>query len=342
MRKILLASFLLSVVFLTSCRKNSVDKLTYAVFPYLPDTEYYQEIIEQRWAEIEPDIELVRAEWDCYDGSEPEGIDVFMYDAVMRDTLIDKGWIQPIDIKMVQKAEDIFPFALEGFTIDGKLYGIPTFLCGNFLIYDLDCEELADAKHLTDFANESELLVINSQYSMNRPQYIHEILSDTMGEANPSAGEDADELMTLVDQLAIDAHESDDDTQVAMAYDSGTGKGYIGFSESMRFLSKRITRTGIKSISFSEHEDLPRVYADAVGVNSKAEGQGYEKCIELMNVMSEADILSSLTVQNEDPQYLLVARKSAYASLAERFPIYAQLKKLASNENNKVILGPAP
>ena len=342
MKKLIAVIFLLISVFLTSCDKNGVDTLTYAIFPYIPDADYYQEIIERRWAEIEPDIELVRAEWDCYDDGVPDGIDVIMYDAVTRDALIENGWIQSIDLNAVQKAEDIFPFALEGLTIDGKLYGIPVFLCGNFLIYDLDCTDIADTEHLTDFAHESEMLVINSESPTNRPQYIHEILADTLREANPSAGNDVDDLMSLMDQLAIDAHKRDDDTQVALAYDSGIGKGYIGFSESIRLLSNRISRTGIKSISFSDQKDLPRVYVDAVAVNSKVKGQRYEKCIELMNVIAEADVLSTLSVPNGAPQYLLLARKSAYEPLVKRFPLYAQIENLASNENNQVILGPRP
>lgn len=342
MKKWIAVLFLLLTVFFASCDNNGVDTLTYAVFPYMPDTGYYQEMIERRWAEIEPDIKLVRAEWNCYEDGVPDGIDVIMYDTVMRDTLIENGWIQAIDRNAVQKAEDIFPFALEGLTVDGRLYGIPVLLCGNFLIYDLDCTDLADAEHLTDFAHESGILVINSESSMNRPQYIHEILADTRREANPSADSDADDLMSLMDQLAIDAHERDDDTQVALAYDSGIGKGYIGFSESIRLLGNRISRTGIKSISFSDQEDLPRVYVDAVAVNSKVKGNRYEKCMELMNVIAEADVLSSVSVQNGVPQYLLLARKSAYEPLVKRFPLYAQIEKLASNENNQAILGPRP
>ena len=342
MKKIFAPVFLLFTVFLTSCGRNGVDTLTYAVFPYIPDVDYYQEIIERRWAEIEPDIELVRAEWDCYDDGVPDGIDVIMYDAVMRDALIENDWIQPIDRNTVQDVEDIFPFALEGLTADGRLYGIPVFLCGNFLIYDLDCADLADAEHLTDLAQESEILVINSRLEMNRPQYIYEILADTLREANPTVGSDADDLMALVDKLAVDAHEEDDDPQVALAYDSGTGKGYIGFSESIRLLSKRIARTGIKAISFSDQYDLPRVYVDAVAVNSKEKGQRYEKCIELMNVIAEADVLSSLSVKDGIPQYILLARRSPYEPLADRFPLYAQMESLAFNENNQTILGPGP
>lgn len=342
MKKALASVILLFTVFLTSCGRNRADTLTYAVFPYIPDAGYYQEIIERRWAEIEPDIELVRAEWDCYYDGEPEGIDVIMYDAVVQEALIENGWIQPIDLNAVQKAEDIFPFALEGLTADGRLYGIPVFLCGNFLIYDSDCAGPAEAEHLTDFARESGILVINSKFDMNRPQYIHEILADTLREANPSAGSDADDLMALIDRLAVDAHERDDDAQIALAYDSGTGMGYIGFSESIRLLKNRISRTGIKAVSFSDQDDLPRLYVDAAAVSSKAKGQRYEKCIELINVIAEADVLSSLSVQNEVPQYLLLARRSPYGPLAERFPLYAQLEKLAANEKNRTILGPRP
>ena len=322
------------------CGAETVDTLTYAVFPYLPDVACYQEMIERRWAEIEPEIRLVRSEWDCYYDGAPVGIDVVMYDAVTRDALIEAGWIQPIGLNAVWQAEDIFPFALEGFTVDGRLYGIPVFLCGNFLIYDVGCVDLAGAEHITDLAGGSELLVINTLDPVNRPQYIYEILADTLGEANPPAGSGTDEVMALIDRLAIEAHKNDDDAQVALAYDSGIGEGYIGFSESLRLLNGRAGQTGIKAISFSDRENLPRVYADAVAVTGGVSGQRYEKCIELMNVMAEADILASLSAGGGAPQYLLLARRSPYASLVGQFPIYAQLERLASNEENHVILGP--
>ena len=344
MKRFIAAIVLFLTVFIASCSNNRIETLTYAVYPYIPDAEYYQEIIERRWTEIEPNIRLVRAKWDCYYDGVPEGIDVIMYDAVMRDALIEGGWIQPIDPGTVQDAEDIFPFALEDLTVNGKLYGLPVFLCGNFLIYDMDCTDLAEAVHLTDFRDDSELLVINSERDSNRPQYIYEVLADTLGEANPVAGEDeeTDGLMELIDRLAVDSHKSDDDTQVALAYDAGIGKGYIGFSESLRLLSNRISQTGIKSISFSDQDDVTRLYVDAAAINSKVKGARFEKCVELINVIAEADVLSALSVQNGAAQYLLLARKAPYQTLRERFPLYMELEKLASNDHNHVILGPRP
>ncbi len=330
-----------AVLLLTaSCGGERVETLTYAVFPYLPDVEYYQELIERRWAELEPDIKLIRAEWDCYYDGAPEGVDVVMYDAIMRDTLIENGWISPIDQSAVSDPDDIFPFAVEGFTVGDDLYGIPVFLCGNFLIYDLDSEALSAAERITDLAGKSEILVVNSDNPENRPQYVIEAVADSRGEVNPSVDSGAEDFMALLDRLAISAHKSDDNTQVALAYDSGIGEGYIGYSESICLLKNRFDRTGIKSISFSDRENTLRLYADAAAVTSGVSGLRYEKCLKLMNVMAEADVLTSLSAGNGVPQYLLLARKSPYKSLAGKFPIYKRLEELACSEKNNVILTP--
>jgi len=322
------------------CDQGQVDTLTYAVFPYLPDVEYYQEIIESRWAEIEPDIKLKRAEWDCYKDSAPEGIDVIMFDAVMRDTIIDSGWVQPIGRESVTEIEDIFPFTIEGLTVGDKLYGIPVFLCGNFLIYDQGSEELARAEHITDLADKSEILVVNSESPENRPQYIIEVIADTLGEINPSVDDNSENSMELIDRLAIEDHKKDDDMQVALAYDSGIGMGYIGFSESMRLLKDRGDKTGIKSISFSDQEDVLRLYEDAAAITADVEGQRYDKCLKLINVMAEGDVLTRLSVQKEAPQYLMLARETPYQSLEKQFPLYKQIKTLVADERNHIILTP--
>ena len=165
----------------------------------------YQALIEQRWAEIEPDIRLVRAGWNCYHDGIPEGIDVIMYDAIYRNDLIRAGAIRPIDIADVWEAEDIFPFALEGLTVDGSLYGIPVFLCGNFLIYDRDCVILAGAAHITDLDGESGLLLIASDDPSDREQYRLEVIADAAGGSN----EGVEQIMALIDRLAIEAHKKD-------------------------------------------------------------------------------------------------------------------------------------
>ena len=146
--------------------------------------------------------------------------------------------------------------------------------------------------------------------------------------------------MTLIDRLAIDAHEQDDNDQVVMAYDSGTGWGYIGFSESMRLLKNRAEITRIKAISFSARANTPRLYCDAAAIAAGVEGLRYEKCLELINIMAEADVMTELSVQDGAPQYLLLARKPPYLSLSGLFPLYTQLEALAEDEHNCVIRTP--
>lgn len=342
MKRSIMALVLLFPVLFSSCGKNKVETLTYAVYPYLPDAGYYQDLIERRWAETEPDIKLIRAEWDCYYDELPDDVDVLMYDAVMRDTLIENGSIRPISPDEITNPDDIYPFALDGLTVDDKLYGIPVFLCGNFLMYDKKYSALAEAEHLTDLSDQEDIIVINSDNPLNRPQYVREVLADTMGEANPGETNDEDEMMACLDRLAVDAHKGDEDAQVAAAYDSGSGMGYIGFSESMRLLDGRFSDTGVRSISFSNKDDTLRLYVDAVAMNSKVDGQRYDKCIELMNIIADANVLSDVSVYDGKPQYLLLARKSPYEELSDRFPLYIQLEDLASDENNNVILGPRP
>ena len=340
-KKCFTAFILLIMAFsMTACTQRPVDTLTYAVFPYLPDVEYYQEIIETRWAEIEPDIRLVRADWDCYTDGKPEGIDVVMFDAVMRDKIVESGWIQSIDPSEVDKIEDIYPFALEGSTVNGKLYGIPVFLCGNFLIYDQDNEALAKAEHITDLEGMSEILVVNSEFSNYREQYTIEATADTLGDVNPSIDDSDNVYMQPIDDLTINKHKHDDNMQVAKVYDSGVGQGYIGFSESMRFLENRVNETQIRTISFGDQENIFRLYVDNAALTAGVKGQRYEKCLELMNVMAEADVLTKVSVQKGVPQYLMLARKSAYPDLINQFELYAQIEKLASNEKNNTILTP--
>ena len=340
MRKRFMTLLALLAVFCAAARgEEAVSALTYAVFPYVPDPGYYQELIEARWAEMEPEIPLIRAEWNCYRGAAPAGIDVVMFDAVTRDALIGAGWIQPIRPEALRDAGDFFPYALEGFAVDGLLYGVPVFLCGNFLIYDREDPALAAAARITDLAGESGILVANTEDAGIRHQYAIEAAADALGEANPARDDGAEEILALLNRLAVDGHRRDADREVALAFDAGIGRGYIGFSESMLLLQNRQDRIAIKQISFSDRENTPRVYADAAAVTSGAEGLRYLKCLELIGVMADAEVLTALSVREGAPQYLLLARRSPYRRLAARFPLYAQLEALADADNH-VILTP--
>ncbi len=58
--------------------------------------------------------------------------------------------------------------------------------------------------------------MMNSQNPANRTQYLIEVTADVRGEENPADCDVPEDLLLLIDRLAIDAHEQDEDQQVAM------------------------------------------------------------------------------------------------------------------------------
>ena len=138
-------------------------------------------------------------------------------------------------------------------------------------------------------------------------------------------------------QLAVKGHEKNLPEDVARAYDARKGMGCINYSEIMRFMENRIEDTDIKAISFGKADNMPRVYADGVAIASGIQGAKYDKCMELLNVMSEADIALKLSVVDNKPQYILLPIISPYGDIARRYPIYGKLKALVTDSRNHVI-----
>ena len=88
--------------------------------------------------------------------------------------------------------------------MEGRLYGIPVFLCGNFLIYDQQYQALAAAEHLTDLAGLSGILVISSEKASSRHQYTIEVIADKQGAGNPDIDDGSGDEMLLIDSLAVE------------------------------------------------------------------------------------------------------------------------------------------
>ena len=105
-------------------------------------------------------------------------------------------------------------------------------------------------------------------------------------------------------------------------------------------LKNRAETSRIKAVSFGAGANIPRLYVDAASVTAGVEGERYEKCLELINIMAEAEVLTALSVQDGKPQYLLLSRRVPYRSLSGLYPLYKQLEELAANDHNCVIRTP--
>ena len=64
--------------------------ITYSMYPYLPDTAYCAEVLEEEWAKVHPDVKLEYVPYNCYHDGKPEGVDVVMYDSMLERMFMDE------------------------------------------------------------------------------------------------------------------------------------------------------------------------------------------------------------------------------------------------------------
>ncbi len=80
----------LSVCLAVFIKKGASDAgkpltLNVSLYKTLPDYASFERTVEECWKEKHPDVELNFVDWDCYSGSVPEDLDVFVFDVMSLD-----------------------------------------------------------------------------------------------------------------------------------------------------------------------------------------------------------------------------------------------------------------
>ena len=332
---------LISIVMSTTTAAGEYRKLTYSTYPYLPDTDYYAEVLEEEWGKLHPDIRLEYVPYNCYYDGRPEGIDVIMYDVILERTLIEKGYIRPFDISDFKDTEDFYPFTLEPAAGYADNYGVPVFLCCDLLIYDGDNSDLSEANDIFDVAaSDSKLLISFASYGDHI--YLLDAAADKtqdpevtqykerLGNIDVSASKKA------LANAAIPEYADADTNAVSRLYDAGVADGYIGYPETMRFLSKRFDRTEVKQISIGKKDNIPLFYCDMAGISVDVPDDRTGLCMDLIRIMTDTEVMKRISVKDGLPQYLLFPRISFYDDMGKEYPMYAKLEKIVGNDNNKL------
>lgn len=316
-------------------------KLTYSVYPYLPDVNYYAEILEAAWEKQHPDIDLEYVPYDCYFDGRPEGIDVIMYDVFIERTFIEKGYIRPLDISDFVDADDYFPFTLEPASGYAENYGIPVFLCCDLLIYDGDNGDLSAADDIFDVAaSDSKVLISFAAYGDH--VYLLDAAADTT--QDPQVIQYKDRLGTIdvsaskaaLAEAAIMEYAYTDSNALAALYDAGVADGYIGYGETMRFLGGRSDSTEVKQISIGKDDNIPLFYCDMAGISADVPDDRTGLCMDLIKIMTDTEVMKRVSVKDGAPQYPMFPRISFYDDMEKEYPMYAKLRKIVSNGNNRL------
>ena len=312
--------------------------VTYSLYPYLADTEYYREILEEEWDKIHPDVDLIYSDYNCYDDGAPDGVDVIMYDSLLEQSMISNGYLRPVDQQNIIGPEDFFKFTMIPAQGQSTLYGVPVLICADFLIYDLNDPVLASADSVIDIADGGEDILIRysaygeAVYRLDAAADISQDASVTQSEA-AFAGVDTGESIGAIREVLISKYKSENNYELARLYDEGKADGFIGYSENLSAIENRLDDTGIKLISFSNNDNIPLYFCDMAGISAKAPEGKTDICMDLVNLMADPSVLERLTVKDGKPQYLLPARRSSYDTIKEQYPLYGELQEMIEGGN---------
>ena len=335
---IILAAAILFVA-VTQCKKDRT--VTYSLYPYLPEAGYYSEVLEEEWSKLHPDVTLEHMPYNCYSDGRPEGIDVVMYDVLLEKEFVEKDYLKPLDVHDLIDTEDFYGFTLEPADGYQDNYGVPVFLCCDLMIYDRNDSELNKAENIFDVAgSDSSILISFAMYGYDI--YLLDAAADKT--QDPVATQYKDRLKDIdvsanrkaLANAAVPEYRDADSGDFAGLYDSGAAGGYIGYAETMRSLSARLDRTEIKQISMDEQDNVPLYYCDMAGISADVPEDQIGLCMDLIRIMTDREVMERASVKDGRPQYLMSPRISFYDDMEKEYPMYAKLKDIVANENNRL------
>jgi len=136
---------------------DSIETLRVVLYPYIPDARELFFKLEAAFEAAHPgvNVELVETYRDPVSGTETSlaseyytgGLvhveaDIYEIDTVLLDQMVAKGKISPIALPTA----DFLSSAAEAVKFAGKTWGVPHWVCGNFVFYRKDDLEIERAK----------------------------------------------------------------------------------------------------------------------------------------------------------------------------------------------------
>ena len=347
-RKKLLISVLLAaaVVLIThgaiAAGRNRITSLNVVTLPLLMNEEYAQELLVEMWAEIEPEITLnfVKRSYGSVDY--PEEIDVLEFDFENIGYLSRLGYFRELDPADIRAYDQLIPFAKENLTVGGKIYGVPQLLCGNYLVYHRGDAEMDEVESFADLIEvmergHTEGLPITSDadkvwidFGRQYAYYALDGMVDDHGTYEPFSAalveEHMPEIYDLFDRVMDWSMETEDGNADPTAFGAGQGRAVLCYSEKIWETGLPAEDLVIRPIAFADGPNIPLAYLDSVAVSDWVKDEKrYEKCLELVDLMTSKEYVERLLTYQGKPQYFVPARDDVFKEYAEKYPLYAEL-----------------
>ncbi|MBF0407460.1 MAG: hypothetical protein HQM10_08900 [Candidatus Riflebacteria bacterium] len=143
-------------------------QLRVALYPYVPQSAEMYWKLETEFEDLHPDIDLRYVELgvEYYSGQLLEAVrtsraDVFEVDTIFLRDLVDEKLIQELPADVLSPKDTFLQFACDSSMIDGKIYGVPHWLCGDLIFFRKDDPDHEKFEKLTSL-NGLELIIGNS------------------------------------------------------------------------------------------------------------------------------------------------------------------------------------
>lgn len=331
-------------------RNSSAVTLNVALYPYVPEYGSFEETALQCFREIHPEVELNFVEWDCYSGTVPDDLDVFVFDTVCLDTYVKNGFLLPLDREDIADADDLIPAFLEGSLADGTVYAVPQMLCTDLLYTRKDDTDLLDVKSIAELygiLEDGELLIEKSGTTTEICRYLQAVMDSRQGWTDSfppleegSLSDEAVLSLEWVDGMWEAQEETArEDTGLyfyAKRFAEGSGRACIGFTEAMSAMGSAAEETEFRLVSMTDDENIPVFFMDAASVNAKIADEKKTAAVDLLNMITGKDFMKRVCENEGKPRYILASRYSVYYALSEDYPIYAALRDIVTVPDARV------
>ena len=344
---IFLAVILCMVVCLVILKTGNTPEpvtMNVSLYKVVPDYDSFKKTIADRWKEKHPEVELNFENWDCYSGEVPEGLDVFVFDTISLDSFAERGFLLALSEKDIQDYNDLIPSFVEGCRVNGTLYAIPQFLCADLLYTrknDADLKNVQNIDSLYNVLGDSGLLLDKHSATSKICMYLQALIDEKQsymdqyppikeGELSPIATDSLEKMRKM--HLTDSEGDLEDESRFyyARKFAEGMGRAYIGYSEAMNEMGESASDMDFRLFSMTGDENIPVFYVDAAAINAKISDKKRALALDLLNIITGTDALTRAIANDSDPQYLLAARYSIYDALKSDYPIYKDLKNVAS------------
>jgi thiamine pyridinylase len=292
--------------------------------------------------------------------------DVYELDSVFLQDFVRAGKIQPLPAELASEIDSYLDNARRGSKVGETLYGLPHWVCSNFMLFRTLDKEIESVKTISDLSK-----VIGTSPAPDRGALIDLKGKSTLGEWYLAAEYDLystepfvhphleeydkfpeESLRRVIGLCNVgncrnkEYHKAEG--AYAKLFSRGKGRVFIGYSENLFYVNSQFTACSkadgcisdkdlnVNQMPLAENESHPISWVDTFVINSECAKQCQTDATEFIRFAdSEGTFLHALLPSNavKTPRYLLPARASLYNNqeLLAAAPLYPKFKAIVEH-----------